>query len=241
MPACPACGASNAADARFCSSCGASLAPDAALPTRKTVTILFSDLSGFTALTERLDPESLHEVMARYFNAMRAAIDHHGGRVEKYIGDAIMAVFGVPRLHEDDALRAARCALEMRDALTDLNRELQSGWGVTLHARYGISTGEVAFARVGAHPFFALGDAVNVAQRLETAAPADEILVGPQTARLLSRKVRLQPLEPLDLKGKAAPVAAWRLVGLLPLGEAARDAPAARMVGRTRELRMLEA
>src|SRR3954462_4553247 len=135
MPACPACGASNAADARFCSSCGVSLAPDDALPTRKTVTILFSDLRGFTALTERLDPESLHEVMARYFKAMRAAIDRHGGRVEKYIGDAIMAVFGVPQLHEDDALRAARCGLEMRDALTDLNIELQSGWGVTLHAR----------------------------------------------------------------------------------------------------------
>jgi class 3 adenylate cyclase len=241
MPACATCGAANAADARFCSGCGASLAPDAALPTRKTVTILFSDLSGFTALTERLDPESLHQVMARYFKAMRAAIERHGGRVEKYIGDAIMAVFGVPQLHEDDAIRAARCALEMRDALTALNRELQPGWGVTLHARYGLSTGEVAFARVGAHPFFALGDAVNVAQRLETAAPADEILVGPQTARLLSGTARLQPLEPLNLKGKAAPVAAWRLLGLLAGSDAARDPPAPRMVGRTRELRILHA
>src|SRR4051812_37433509 len=204
MPTCTTCGTSIAADARFCSGCGASIAPGDAVPTRKTVTVLFCDLTDFTPLTEQLDPESLHQVMARYFKAMRGAIEHHGGRVEKYIGDAIMAIFGVPQLHEDDALRAARCALEMRGALGELNRELESGWGVTLHARYGLSTGEVAFARVGHHPFFALGDAVNVAQRLETAAPPDEILVGPQTARLLRDLARLEPLEPLRLKGKAA-------------------------------------
>ena len=231
MQACSACGASNVADARFCSACGVPLASDPGTLTRKTVTILYSDLAGFTALGERLDPEPLHEVMARYFTAMRAAIDRHGGRVEKYIGDAIMAVFGVPHLHEDDALRAARCALEMRAALTALNRELESVWGVTLHARYGLSTGEVAFARVGAHPFFALGDAVNVAQRLESAAPADEVLINRQTARLLGGIARLQQLDPLTLKGKSEPVPAWRLVELLPADEAAGNAPPARMVG----------
>jgi class 3 adenylate cyclase len=241
MPGCSACGASNAAEARFCSACGVSLIPDPGVLTRKTVTILYSDLAGFTALGERLDPEPLHEVIARYFTAMRAAIDRHGGRVEKYIGDAIMAIFGVPHLHEDDAIRAARCALEMREALTDLNRELESGWGVTLHARYGLSTGEVAFARVGAHPFFALGDAVNVAQRLEAAAPADEVLISRQTARLLRGTARLQRLDPLTLKGKSEPVPAWRLVALLPAGEAAAHAPTARMVGRERELEALHA
>jgi class 3 adenylate cyclase/tetratricopeptide (TPR) repeat protein len=241
MQACSACGASNAADARFCSACGVALAADPGTLTRKTVTILYSDLAGFTALSERLDPESMHEVMARYFIAMRAAIDRHGGRVEKYIGDAIMAVFGVPHLHEDDAIRAARCALEMREALTELNLDLQTGWGVTLHVRYGLSTGEVAFARVGAHPFFALGDAVNVAQRLEAAAPADEVLISRQTARLLGGAARLEPLDPLTLKGKSEPVPAWRLVGLLPAGEADPNAPATRMVGRDRELEELHA
>jgi class 3 adenylate cyclase len=210
MPACTACGAANALDARFCSACGTPLAPDPAALSRKTVTTLFCDLAGFTELSERLDPETLHEVMARYFESMRAAVDRHGGRVEKYIGDAIMAIFGVPRLHEDDALRAARCAIDMRAALATLNGELEARWGVTLHVRYGIATGEVAFARVGAHPYFALGDAVNVAQRLETAAPTDEILLNRDTARLLGDAARLEPLGPLALKGKAAPVAAWR-------------------------------
>jgi class 3 adenylate cyclase/tetratricopeptide (TPR) repeat protein len=205
------------------------------------VTVLFCDLTDFTPLTERLDPESLHEVMARYFRTMRSAVERHGGRVEKYIGDAIMAIFGVPQLHEDDALRAARCALEMRDTLSALNRELQSGWGVTLHARYGLSTGEVAFARVGAHPFFALGDPVNVAQRLETAAPPDEVLVGPQTARLLRDVARLQPMPRLTLKGKAEPVSAWLLLGMLPAGATTRDPPTTGIVGRHRELRILHA
>jgi class 3 adenylate cyclase/tetratricopeptide (TPR) repeat protein len=239
MPACSACGASNAAAARFCSACGVRLTQDGAALTRKTVTTLHSDLAGFTTLSERLDPESMHTVMGRYFSAMHGAIDRHGGQVEKYIGDAIMAIFGHPVLHEDDALRAARCALEMREALTHLNRELEAGWGVTLHARYGLATGEVAFARVGAQPFFALGDAVNLAQRLEAAAPADEVLINEETARLLGTGARLERLDPLHLKGKSEPVPAWRLVALPRVGEAAPSAPAPRIVGRDRERAML--
>jgi class 3 adenylate cyclase/tetratricopeptide (TPR) repeat protein len=212
-----------------------------AAPTRKTVTVLFIDLTDFTPLTEQLDPESLHQVMARYFKAMRGAIDRHGGQVQKYIGDAIMAIFGVPQLHEDDALRAARCALEMRDALSVLNRELESGWGVTLHARYGLCTGEVAFARVGQHPFFALGDPVNVAQRLESAAAPDEVLVGRQTAHLLRDTAHLEPLEAMRLKGKKNPVSAWRLLSLVPTADVPRGPAAAGMVGRRRELRVLRA
>ena len=240
MPACSACGASNAADARFCSACGVRLTQDGAALTRKTVTTLHSDLAGFTTLSERLDPESMHTVMGRYFSAMHGAIDRHGGQVEKYIGDAIMAIFGHPVLHEDDALRAARCALEMREALTQLNRELEAGWGVTLHARYGLATGEVAFARMGAQPFFALGDAVNLAQRLEAAAPADEVLINDETARLLGTGARLQRLDPLHLKGKSEPVQAWRLVALPAAGESAPPASAPRMVGRDRERAMLQ-
>jgi class 3 adenylate cyclase len=233
MPACRTCGKSSATDARFCPHCGASLAPPA-VPTRKTVTVLFCDVTNFTPLTERLDPESLHRVMARYFEEMSRAIERHGGLAEKYIGDAVMAVFGAPQLHEDDALRAARCALEMRDSLEEVNRELRSGWGVTLHARYGLATGEVAFAGVGHHAYFALGDPVNVAQRLETAAPVDEVLVCAQTAWLLRDVAVLEPLEALSLKGKAAPVNASKVLAVSVTGD--RSGPATRMVGRRDQL-----
>jgi class 3 adenylate cyclase/tetratricopeptide (TPR) repeat protein len=241
MPACATCGSSIAGGARFCSVCGAPVSDEDRALARKTVTVLFCDLTDFTPLTEQLDPESLHQVMARYFGAMRSAIERHGGRVEKYIGDAIMAIFGVPQLHEDDALRAARCALEMRTALGALNRELESGWGVTLHTRYGLSTGEVAFARVGQHPYFALGDPVNVAQRLESRASPDEILVGPETARLLAASARLEPLEAMQLKGKSAPTAVWRLIELQSYGEMTHALPVTGLVDRARELRTLHA
>src|SRR5262249_46800419 len=122
MVACPSCGFSNVPEARFCSGCGASLVEvPVAREVRKTVTIVFCDVTGSTALGERLDPESLRQVMARYFEAMRAVIERHGGTVEKFIGDAVMAVFGVPVVHEDDALRAVRAAAEMREALSALN------------------------------------------------------------------------------------------------------------------------
>jgi len=241
MPTCTTCGSPIAVDARFCARCGAPVEPGGSAPTRKTVTVLFTDLTDFTPLTERLDPESLHQVMARYFTAMRSAIERHGGQVEKYIGDAIMAIFGVPQLHEDDALRAARCALEMRNSLGVLNRELRAGWSVTLHARYGICTGEVAFARVGQNPFFALGDPVNVAQRLETAAQPDEVLVGQETAHLLRDVAELEPMEPMALKGKAKPVSAYRLLAVAPTDDVPRGPAAPGMVGRERELRVLRA
>jgi class 3 adenylate cyclase len=241
MPTCTTCGSPIAVDARFCARCGAPVEPGGSAPARKTVTVLFTDLTDFTPLTERLDPESLHQVMARYFTAMRSAIERHGGQVEKYIGDAIMAIFGVPQLHEDDALRAARCALEMRNSLGVLNRELRAGWSVTLHARYGICTGEVAFARVGQNPFFALGDPVNVAQRLETSAPPDEVLVGQETAHLLRDVAELEPMEPMALKGKAKPVSAYRLLAVAPTDDVPRGPAAPGMVGRERELRVLRA
>jgi class 3 adenylate cyclase/tetratricopeptide (TPR) repeat protein len=237
MRACGSCGATNAADARFCSRCGAALGAEPRPPSRRTVTVLFCDLIRSTPLGELLDVESLHAVIVgRWIAAVEPVIERHGGRLDKFAGDSVLVVFGVPRLHEDDALRAARCALEMRAALAELNPELEQRWGVTLQARYGLSTGEVAITQVGAQPFVPLGDAANMAQRLQAAAGADEIYVGPVTGRLLEGVAALDPLTPLELKGKSAPVRAWRLLDLPPPG---RGAPAGRLVGRRHQLRAL--
>jgi len=145
---------------------------------RKTVTILFSDVVGSTSLGEQLDPESLRGVMSRYFDEMRAAIERHGGTVEKFIGDAVMAVFGVPTVHEEDALRAVRAASEMRDLLRSLNEELSRDWRAHLEIRTGINTGQVVATDASTDQTFVTGDAVNVAARLEQAAEPGEILLG---------------------------------------------------------------
>jgi tetrahydromethanopterin S-methyltransferase subunit G len=144
MAICPSCGEENPDKFRLCGFCGTPLAAE--LPpqeVRKTVTIVFSDLKGSTAMAEKLDSEAVREVMSRYFDEMREALERHGGKIEKYIGDAIMAVFGLPRVHEDDALRAVRAALEMRERLAVLNEELEQRWGITIGNRTGVSTGEV--------------------------------------------------------------------------------------------------
>src|SRR3989442_4270324 len=145
MATCQRCGQENPEGFKFCGSCGAALAEEAPAPreVRKTVTIVFSDITGSTALGERLDPEALRLVMMRYFDAMRVILEHHGGTVEKFIGDAVMAVFGVPVVHEDDALRAVRAAAEMRDRVAELNGELAPDYGVELELRIGVNTGEV--------------------------------------------------------------------------------------------------
>jgi class 3 adenylate cyclase/tetratricopeptide (TPR) repeat protein len=235
MITCPDCGFENPADARFCAGCGKPLEAQApAREVRKTVTVVFCDVTGSTALGERLDPESLRHVMALYFDAMRVVIERHGGTVEKFIGDAVMAVFGVPVVHEDDALRAARAATEMRAALAALNEELERDYGTRLELRTGVNTGEVV---TGTEERLATGDAVNVAARLEQAAAPGEILLGPETRRLLRGRVATEELEPLALKGKAEGVTAHRLLsveaGELP---SRLDVP---MVGRQRELRLL--
>src|ERR687894_1339049 len=160
MQVCPSCGEENPERFRLCGFCGTPLAP-AAPPTeeRRIVTIVFSDLQGSTKLGEALDPESVREVMTRYFDAMTAVLRRHGGTIEKFIGDAIMAVFGLPRVHEDDALRAVRAAWEMKQALAGLNRELQAGWGVTLVHRTGVHTGEVVVGDAASGQRLATGDA----------------------------------------------------------------------------------
>src|SRR5437867_9383956 len=180
MPTCPQCGQENPEGFKFCGSCGAVLAEEAPAPreVRKTVTVVFADVTGSTKLGERLDPESLRRVMGRYFAEMKGALERHGGTVEKFIGDAVMAVFGIPTLHEDDALRAVRAAAEMRDRLVHLNDELERDWGVRLLARMGVNTGEVVAGDSSAGQTMVTGDAVNVAARLEQAAQPGDILIG---------------------------------------------------------------
>jgi len=236
MTVCASCGAENRDEARFCDSCGVSLEVVAATrELRKTVTVLFCDVTGSTELGEQLDPESLRRVMARYFEVAREVVERHGGTVEKFIGDAVMAVFGVPVVHEDDALRAVRAAAELRDALGPLNQELADAYGTRLDLRTGVNTGEVV---TGTEERLATGDAVNVAARLEQAAQPGEILVGDETFRLVRDAVEVEPVAPLELKGKAGPVPAYRLLSVGAGDVATRQTVA--MVGRERQRQLLD-
>jgi class 3 adenylate cyclase/tetratricopeptide (TPR) repeat protein len=225
----------------MCGMCGAQLAAVEVIPeeVRKTVTVFFSDLKGSTPLAERLDTEALREVLNQYFNTMRTVLEKHGGTVEKYIGDAIMAVFGLPQLHEDDALRAVRAAAEMQEELVRINAGFEETYGVRLENRTGINTGEVVAGDVSVGHRLVTGDTVNVAARLEQNAPTMEVLLGEKTYRLVKDAVEAEAVEPLELKGKSEPMPAYRLisVGHHEEGVARRlDAP---MVGREDELEVL--
>jgi class 3 adenylate cyclase/tetratricopeptide (TPR) repeat protein len=240
---CPSCGAESPSQFSFCGYCGTALvrAEQSAAPlhdTRRQVTIVFSDLKGSTALGERLDSEALRQVLTRYFEEMSAALERHGGTVEKFIGDAIMAVFGMPTAHEDDALRAVRGALEMKERLEVLNVELEERWGVELANRTGVNTGIViASSEAGTRQRLVTGDTVNVAARLEQAAPAYEVLIGEPTYRLVRDQVEVAEVEPLELKGKSERVAAYRL---LSVTEGAEKRPSTLpLVGRESELELL--
>jgi class 3 adenylate cyclase/tetratricopeptide (TPR) repeat protein len=240
MRICPSCGRENPVGIEFCGFCRAPLAAsETATEVRKTVTVVFCDVTGSTSLGEQLDPESLRRVMSRYFEEMKTVLERHGGSVEKFIGDAVMAVFGIPSVHEDDALRAVRAAAEMRDALEALNKELERERGVTIASRIGVNTGEVVAGDLTAGQALVTGDAVNVAARLEQAAAPGEILIGEATLRLVADAVVAEAVEPFTLRGKTAPVAAHRLEHVAPgaAGVFRRlDAP---MVGREEELRQL--
>ena len=202
------------------------------------MTVVFSDMQGSTGLGESLDSESLREVMSRYFDEMRDVLEEHGGVIEKYIGDAIMAVFGLPLAHEDDALRAVRAAIAMKRVLAPLNDELERRWGVRLANRTGVNTGEVVAGDPTAGQRLVTGDAVNVAARLEQAAPPNEILIGEMTYRLVRDAVEVQPVEPLTLRGKAKPLPAYKLLSVADRGVTPRrhDAP---LIGREDELGLL--
>jgi class 3 adenylate cyclase len=231
---CPACGTANPDTQKFCGECGAKLPTQAAgEEQRKTVTVLFSDVTGSTALGEQLEAESLRRMLARFFETAKRLIESHGGTVEKFIGDAVMAVFGVPIVHEDDALRALRAAHDLMAALDELNPELERGYGATLQIRIGVNTGEVV---TGTSERLATGDAVNVAARLEQLATPGEIYVGEVTAQLAGAAAELDELEPATLKGKAAPVRVFRLRGVSTSERPVRSTP---MVGRERQLDML--
>jgi class 3 adenylate cyclase/tetratricopeptide (TPR) repeat protein len=226
MATCPSCGRENADDARFCSACGTALV-EPAREQRKVVTVLFCDLVGSTALGESTDPEALRARMRRYFEDLRQIIERHGGTVEKFVGDAVMAVFGIPLSHEDDALRAVRTATEMRAAISEHG----------LEARIGINTGEVVVGGEG--ETLVTGDAVNVAARLEQAAQPGEALIGAETRLLVRDAVRVEAVEPLVLKGKSEPVEAFRLVEVLASAAALARHPETPLVGRERERQRL--
>jgi class 3 adenylate cyclase len=238
MTRCASCGQDNPEGFRFCGNCGGPLESGAPAPreVRKTVTIVFSDVTGSTALGERLDPETTRRVMGRYFDAMSAAIERHGGTVEKFIGDAVMAVFGIPTLHEDDAHRAVRAAADMRDGLAALNDELERDFGVRIEARTGVNTGEVV---AGEGQTLATGDAVNVAARLQQAAEPGEILIGAATHRLVRDAVTTEPVPPVEAKGKSEPLWALRLVEVVVGAEPFARRLDAPMVGRESELSQL--
>ena len=238
MSICTSCGAENPADMRFCGKCGSALATTAAAAhdVRRTVTVVFTDVTGSTALGERLDPEALRRVMSRYFAAMREVLERHGGTVEKFIGDAVVAVFGIPSIHEDDALRAVRAAADMRDALATLNVKLLADVGVTIAMRTGVNTGDVVAGDPTADGSFVTGDTVNVAARLEQNAAPGEILLGAATHRLVRDAVVVESVEPPALKGKAKPTAAVRLLRVLEGVEPYARRLDSPMVGRDRQL-----
>jgi class 3 adenylate cyclase/tetratricopeptide (TPR) repeat protein len=236
---CANCGTENPAEARFCFSCGAALEMAAApsAETRKTVTVLFCDLVGSTAMGEQLDPETLRSLLSRSFDRVSAIVESHGGVVEKFIGDAAMAVFGIPRVHEDDALRAVRAAAEIREALQTV---AGVGGGAAVAWRTGIATGEVVAGDAGAGSRLVTGDAVNVAARLQQTAQPGEILITAETHQLVRDAVQVEPLGEVAVKGRQAPIEAFRLleVDQSAAGHERRlDSP---MVGRERPRRLLD-
>ncbi|WP_178379928.1 adenylate/guanylate cyclase domain-containing protein [Cryptosporangium aurantiacum] len=238
---CSNCGEeNNPPQARFCFSCGNALTSDDTRELRKTITVVFTDVVGSSSLGERLDPEVLRRMMTRYYEHATAIHVKHGGRVQKFIGDAVMAVFGLPNSREDDALRAVRAAAELHASLEDLNRTLERDWQVTLNLRTGVNTGEVVIGAAFLGQDITLGDVVNVAARLETAAEPGSVLIGDATYRLSRDAVTAEMLPPMTVRGRGVPVDAWRLLAVKPgaSGHARRlDAP---IVGRVQELALLQ-
>jgi class 3 adenylate cyclase/predicted ATPase len=216
-------------------------APTAVPEARKTVTVLFADVTGSTGLGDSLDPEALRAVLSGFYAEMGAVIGLHGGTVEKFAGDEVMAAFGVPVAHEDDALRAVRAAVEMQRALEALNESLERDRGVRLEMRTGVNTGEVVAGEAAAGGSFVTGIAVTVGKRLEEAAPVGEILLGPATFELVRDAVEADPLGPLELRGKAEPVETYRVVSLVEGAPAISRRLTAPMVGRDDQLAQLRA
>jgi class 3 adenylate cyclase/tetratricopeptide (TPR) repeat protein len=219
--------------------CGVRLWGDLRPDARKPATILFNDVAESTALADRLEPETMRRIMWRYYEAVSLVCERHGGTVEKFIGDAVMAVFGVPIAQEDHALRAVRAAVELREEVARLNEELERDWQITISTRTGVNSGEVVAGDTAGGQALVTGDAVNVAARLEQAAASGEILVGEATRNLVAEAIEAEPVEPLSVKGKIEPLIAWRLLDVSSkAGQLARrlDSP---LLGRERELERL--
>jgi DNA-binding SARP family transcriptional activator len=210
--------------------------------TRKIVTVVFTNVADSTALAAALDPERLRRVMTRYVETVSEVFVRHGGTVEKFIGDAVTAVFGIPTVHEDDVLRALRAVLELRDAVVTLNDELTRDWGVRIAARTGVNTGEVVTGDPSSGQTLVTGEPVNLAARLERSARPGEVLVGERTAAAARGAFEFSPLARQAAKGKAEGIVGQRLLRALsferPRGVAGREAP---FVGREPELELLEA
>lgn len=239
---CPACTHDNPSGARFCSNCGAALGTAGGTEERRLVTALFADLAGFTGLAESLDPEDLRAVVARFYALIATEAQRFGGTTEKYAGDAALVIFGLPEVHEDDAERAVRAALAMRDALDGLNADLAREGRSALRMRIGINTGEVVADPKGGGlgEFHLAADAINVAARLQQHGEAGSILIGPRTERLVRGIVEARPVGSLELKGKAQPLEAWVVVGARAQ-RAQRGVPGhqAPLIGRGDEMDLL--
>jgi len=242
MPACPSCGFENSDNAKFCSQCGTTLdtTPSRHREERKVVSVVFVDLVGSTARAESSDPEDTRALLRVYHEKAREELENRGGTVEKFIGDAVVAVFGAPVSHEDDPERAVRAALAVRDSVAQLNEEEP---GRDLHVRIAVNTG-VALVSLDASPDagegMVAGDVINTAARLQSAAPIDGILVGAQTFRATDREIVYRSADPMEAKGKAEPIPVWEAVEPrarfgVDLGGAGR----APLVGRDRELDLL--
>ncbi|MEU6428613.1 adenylate/guanylate cyclase domain-containing protein [Microbispora sp. NPDC046973] len=206
----------------------------AARPARRNVVVVFIDLVGSTELAERLDPELLRDVLDRYYQACTSGIKEHGGVVEKYIGDAIMAAFGIPTGREDDALRAVRAAHAALQRVRELSEELAPTHGIRLDVHCGVSAGEAVVIATPGADLRVIGDTVNTAARLQSAAGVGEILVGDEVARMVRAQARLEPVPPLTLKGKSNPVRAWRVTSLEP--DTGHDDDQIPLIGRAEEI-----
>src|SRR6186997_1089413 len=234
MTVCAACGHENQPGAKFCSECGAALAVTAApelRQERKVVTVLFADLVGFTSQSERMDPEDVRALLSPYYLRLRNELEHFGGTVEKFIGDAVMALFGAPLAHEDDPERAVRAAFAIRDWVKEEER---------LQVRIAVNTGEALVtldARAAEGEGMAAGDVVNTTARLQSAAPVNGILVGESTYRATRHAIDYAEASPVQAKGKEEPIAVWEaLQARASLGVDVQLEARTPLVGREREL-----
>ncbi|TMK22967.1 MAG: tetratricopeptide repeat protein, partial [Actinobacteria bacterium] len=238
--ACPRCGADIPNGARFCPSCGLSLVAEPRSE-RRVVTVLFGDLTGFTELSERLDAEEVKSIVDRAFEGLAEVVTLYGGRVDKIVGDEIMAVFGAPQAHEDDPERTVRCALEMQRQLQTYSHQLERERGVQLGMRIGVNTGEVVAGLVGgADSYSIIGDAVNAGKRIESAARANEVIVGEKTYLETSGAIEYRPHEPIVAKGKAEPLAVWEAVAERALPGEHMHRLEAPLIGREEEVALLD-